>query len=317
MMICLMPVFCFGQGVYQGQVMNAVTEYPLSDVTVILLKSKLRTNTNEQGYFRLVVDEKIANDTLSFSYVGYKTFLLPISAYQNKIFVTLTPANNQLAQVNINSNKLKTVTLDRFGISDIKDLLKDRYAVYRTFPYYTLGTFAKYFEAPTDNILLTTIELGRRDLDIPDKLVNYPLATSNKYARFLMHIMLADGKNGRPGTKIFTKEIILNDNSLKVTIDLKAEKISIPSAKFYIAIEWLKTMRNEIIKLDVTDKVRRVKKNGEQLLQDASIYTIMYQPFLTMFPGYKRTNGWVAPDNINWNPIKMGWQLALSATIIY
>jgi hypothetical protein len=315
--MCLLPTFCLGQGMYQGQVINAITETPISDVNVTLLKAKSSTKTNEQGYFRLIIDQNIANDTLAFSYVGYKTFLLPVSLYQNKIFIPLTPSNNQLAQVNIRSGELKAETLDRFGISDIKDLLKDYYAVYRTAPFFTLGTFAKLFTAPAPNALLTTIELGRRDLDIPDKQVNYPLATSNKYARFLIHVMTRDTISGQPDKKIFTKEIVLNDNSLKVTIDLKDEKIVIPDDKFFIAVEWLKVIRNEVIKLDVKDKVRRTTKKGKQLLQDASEYTIMYQPFITLFPGSKRTYGWIARDNVKWQTVSIGWQLALSATVRY
>lgn len=317
LLLCCLPVFCFGQSLYQGQVINAITEVPIGNVNVTLLKGKLGTKTNEQGYFRLIVDKNIPNDTLAFSYVGYKTFLLPVSLYQNKIFIPLTPSNDQLAQVNIRSGELKTTILDRFGISDIKDLLKDYYAIYRTAPFFTLGTFAKLFTAPAPNSLLTTVELGRRDLDIPDKLVNYPLATSNKYARFLIHVMTRDTITGKPDKKIFTKEIVLNDNSLKVTIDLNEEKIVIPADKFFIAVEWLKIIRNEVIKLDVKDKIMRTKKNGEQMLQDVSEYTIAYQPFLTMFPGSKRTYGWIAGDNVKWQQVTIGWQLALSATVKY
>ncbi|MGF7077937.1 carboxypeptidase-like regulatory domain-containing protein [Mucilaginibacter sp. UYCu711] len=317
LLLNFLPAFCFGQAVYQGQVINAITETPVGDVNVTLIKAKSTTKTNEHGYFRLIVDHNIANDTLAFTYVGYKTFLLPLSLYQNQIFIPLTPANNQLAQVNIRSGELKTETLDRFGVSDIKDLMNDYYAIYRTAPFYTPGTFAKLFTAPAPNALLTTIALGRRDLDIPDKLVNFPLATSNKYARFLIHVMTCDTISGQPDQKIFTKEIVLNDNSLKVTIDLKDEKIVIPADKFFIAVEWLKVIRNEVIKLDVENKVRRTTKKGKQLLQDASEYTIMYQPFLTLFPGSKRTYGWISKDNVKWQPMSTNWQLALSATVRY
>lgn len=313
----LLPTFSFAQGVYQGQVINSITEAPIADVTVTLLKEKSGTRTNNQGYFRLIIDNPELNDTLSFSFVGYKTFLLPVSAYQNQMFILLTPANNQLAQVNIGGSNVKTLTLDKFGYSDVKDLINDQHSIYRTFPYYTLGTFAKYFEAPTINVLLTTIELGRRDLDIPDKRVNYPLATSNKYARFLIHIMIPDSVTGLPGKKIFTREITLTDNSLKVTIDVRSERIVIPTAKFYIAVEWLKTMRNEVIMLGRTNKVRRTTKKGEQLLQDASVYSIMYQPFLTQFPSNKRTIGWETADNVNWKKARVFSNIALSATIVY
>jgi hypothetical protein len=104
---------------------------------------------------------------------------------------------------------------------------------------------------------------------------------------------------------------------LKVTIDLKDDKIMLPLNKFFIVVEWLKIIRNEVVELEVIQKLERVRKNGNQLTQDDSRYTIMYQPFLIAFSGPQATHGWVAIDNVNWVALKLNLNIALAATIIY
>jgi len=129
--------------------------------------------------------------------------------------------------------------------------------------------------------------------------------------------MTIDTITGKPNKKIFTKEITLMDNALKVTIDLKNDKIVLPSTKFFIVIEWLRITLNEVITLDIVKKLEKVRKNGSQLLQDESQYIIRYQPCIVGFPGNKPTQGWIALDNINWEPQTMYNSIALSATITY
>ncbi|MES2428546.1 MAG: carboxypeptidase-like regulatory domain-containing protein [Bacteroidota bacterium] len=316
-MLLMLPSFCFAQAVYEGQVLNKNTELAIPNVNVILLKQKKSTQTNTQGYFRLITETPLPDDTLVFSSVGYQTYRLPVSAYQKQIFILLEPVNNQLTEVNINASKLKNLTIDKFSYSDIKDLRTEEKPIYSTYAFFTFGSYAKLFEAPANNVLLTKVELGRRDFDIPNKLTDYPRTTSNKFARFLVHVMTIDTITGKPNKKIFTKEITLTDNALKVTIDLKSDKITIPTTKFFIVIEWLKITINEVITLNSVEKVEKVRKNGSQLLQDESRYLIRYQPCIVGFPGNKPTIGWITLDNINWEPQTLYNSLALSATITY
>ncbi|GAA4085185.1 carboxypeptidase-like regulatory domain-containing protein [Mucilaginibacter panaciglaebae] len=332
-LLCWLPIRSFAQRVYEGQVVNKVTEAPLKNATVALLKAKLAVATDDQGYYKLVVNKPVTNDTLQFSFVGYDTYLLPAANYQPKMFIPLTPANNRLKQVDIAGNKIKTLTLYKFNVSDIKDIrfelmTKDGLVRggYYTTPVYTNGTFAKQFEAPQVNVKLNTIDLGRRDRDIPTSPEDYPLATSSKYMRFLIHVILPDSA-GALGKTIFTKEVYISNGALKITIDLKDKQIIIPTTKFFIAVEWLPIRINEVIYLNVGRKTAGIKKDGSSQIEETAKYSILYQPFLVKFESAVGAVGWQSVDNRHWfkfdfrspHPSRKhpNHDVALSATIVY
>lgn len=323
----------FAQAVYDGQVIDKVTEAPLKKATVILIKAKLAVATDDQGYYKLVVNKPIANDTLQFSFVGYDTYLLPAANYQPKMFIPLTPANNKLKQVDIGGNKVKTLTLYKFNVSDIKDtrfelMTKDGMVSGGNFtsPVYTNGTFAKQFEAPQANVKLSAIDLGRRDRDIPASPDDYSLATSSKYMRFLIHVILPDSA-GALGKTIFTKEVDISDGALKISIDLKDKQIMIPTTKFFIAVEWLPIRINEVIYLNVGQKTAGIKKDGSSKIEETAKYSILYQPFLVKFVSAVGALGWQSVDNRHWfkfdfrsrhpSTLHPNYDVALSATIVY
>ncbi|HWZ35215.1 MAG TPA: hypothetical protein VNW51_03605, partial [Mucilaginibacter sp.] len=233
----------------------------------------------------------------------------------------------------ITGSKVKTLILDKFNVSDIRDLrikvmTPERMVIddYYTMPIYTTGTFAKLFEAPQANAKLNTVDVGRRDLDIPADMDDYPLATTSKNMRFLVHVILPDVTGGL-GKTIFTKEVYITDGALKITIDVKDEKIIIPTKKFFIGIEWMLTRINEVIQLNIGNKVEAVKKNHSQKLEETAKYTILYQPFLVLFPSGVGTVGWQSADNKSWfrrdfrspHPSRLhpSYNVALSATIVY
>ncbi|NNU34623.1 hypothetical protein HK413_12060 [Mucilaginibacter sp. S1162] len=63
----LLPTLCFGQAVYEGQVIDKETERAIPSVTVTLVKAKFVTKTNERGYFKLSADNPVDGDALQFS----------------------------------------------------------------------------------------------------------------------------------------------------------------------------------------------------------------------------------------------------------
>jgi hypothetical protein len=310
-----LPSFCFAQAVYDGQVLNKSTEIAIPNVNVTLLKQKTATPTNIQGYFRLITETPLPDDTLVFSSVGYQTYRLAVSAYQKQMFILLEAVNNKLNEVNINANKAKTISIEKFGYYDIKDI-RGRW-FYGTYPYHTVGLFAKQFQAPTAGALLNTIKLGRRvSFDIPADIDDYPKTTSSNTTRFLVHVMTIDSLTGAPDKKIFSKEVNLKDNSLMITLDLTKERTIIPDKKFFVAVEWLLIPLNEVVTLGIGEKIRKFKEGGENETEDVSRYTIIYQPFLVVIPRQSKVPTWTSKDGIKWDKIK-GSEIALSATITY
>ncbi len=315
--IFLCPVFTSAQTVYEGQVINAVTDEALVNAGVILQNNKRGTTTNQQGYFRLIVDETIAADSLVVSFVGFTSFKLPVAASQQNILIELQPANNQLSQVNIGATKAKTIVLEKFNYADVRDLRGPK-EYYYTVPYSAPLIFAKQFEAPADGDILTTVFLGRRlAYDIPNLRSDLPHVSTNKLTRFLLHVLAADTLTGKPTKKLFTKEITLNDNSLRLTFDLSKEKIILPGKKFCIAVEWIHAPVNEVVRLDIGEKADKVKKDGTQKKLDVSEYYVMYQPFLVMMRRQSKTVSWISSDGKTWQNPNLQFEIALSAAVTH
>jgi hypothetical protein len=59
-LISLLPIFTRAQTVFEGQVINNVTELPIPGVTVKLLKQNVGTQTNGQGCFGISVENAAA-----------------------------------------------------------------------------------------------------------------------------------------------------------------------------------------------------------------------------------------------------------------
>lgn len=312
-LLCLIPVLSSAQDTYEGQVINKVTEFAIPDVTVSLLKEKVITKTNDQGYYNISSENRIPNDTLQFTSVGYKTFKLPVSAYQKQMFVSLETSNTQLNEVEITSSKIKTVTLGKFFYSDLKTVIhKGNNNI--TVPIFAQSAIAKHFVSPEINAIIKSVQIGRRDLDEGIQ----PHTTANKYTRFIVSIMSSSANKEIPGETIFTKTVSLSDNSLLIKIDLSKENIILPTTDFFIAIQWLIIPYNEIINVTYDSKLDGVSKKGRELYTEVSKYSIYYQPFLVGYDSLKPAIRFTKNNGI-WHKSSSypKHELALSATISY
>ena len=312
-LLCALPLLSLGQDTYEGQVIDKQTELVLSGVTVTLLKEKVYARTNEQGYYSLTSEKLIPNDTLQFTFVGYKSSKLPISIYQKQMFVVLEPSSLQLKEVEITNTKSKTITLGRFFYSDLKTVNSKAYT-HITVPFFAQSAVAKHFIAPQAHARIKSIQIGRRDLDVGWQ----PHSTANKYTRFLMSIMSASNNSESPGEVIFTKTISLTDNSLLIKIDLSDEGIVLPTTNFFISIHWLIIPYNEIVNVAYDSKLERVTRKGRELYSDVSKYSIYYQPFLVGYESSKPARRFVHYNDA-WRrgTAYPKHEIALSATLSY
>ena len=160
LLLFLLPTFCLGQDVYDGQVINSVTDVAIPSVTVKLIKEKIATQTNEHGYFSLEYENRLKNDTLQFTSVGYKPFKLPVSAYVPHVLIALEASNTQLNEVFINNKKVKQIILGRFFDYDLKNSSRSNLYYHVTQVVAQRTPLAKLFTAPQANAILTSIALG-------------------------------------------------------------------------------------------------------------------------------------------------------------
>lgn len=312
------------QTIFEGQIINKKSEAPVPNVNIRLAREKITVTSNAQGYFRIASTDSVVTDTLIFSSVGYQTFKLLTSAYQKNGFISLVPTTTTLEEVSITNEKLKIVRLNKFNLSDIKEDPPGAKVAppVVTYPFSPKNRFfAKLFTAPQGNVVLTKVDLGRRELDetkYPDK----PLVTSHIKTRFLLHVMSVDPQTCAPDTLLFSKIINLTDKALWVELDLRKDNIIINSAEFYIAIEWMHIPFNEVIKLFYAPKVRKVNKKGNQVLEDVSEYATLYEPALIEYKKKKPNVSWIKNHENKWQLYDSAipeekHEIALSATISY
>lgn len=313
------------QTVFEGQIINRTSEAPVPNVNIRLARERITVKSNAQGYFRISSADSVVKDTLIFSSVGYQTLKLLTSAYQKNGFIFLVPTTTTLEEVSITNGKLQIVRLNKFNLSDIKEDppgSKPSLFPVVTYPFSPRNRFfAKLFTAPQGNVVLTRVDLGRRELDetkYPDK----PLVTSHIKTRFLLHVLSVDPKTGAPDTLLFSKIINLTDKALWVELDLRKDNIIISPSEFYIAIEWMHIPFNEVIKLFYAPKVRKVSKKGNQILEDVSEYTTLYEPALIEYKKKKPAVSWIKNHENKWQRYDSATsdekrEIALSATISY
>ena len=305
------------QSIFEGQVMDKTTQLAIPSVTVSLLREKLTTSTNSQGYYKLDSELTVENDTLIFSSVGYISYRLPTSDYLPNVFILLQPSSTSLDQVDITRRKLETTRINGFDLGQIKRDLESAPT-----PFSSQFAYAKLFTAAKSNALLTKIELGRIAFESktitkisPSQVM--PLIKSNPKTRFIIHVLSASPLSKSPDVILFSKLISLDDNFIWVTIDLSKEGIVLNEKDFFIAVEWLRIPYNEVVKLEWAPRVRKVKKDGEEILEDVSKYKMFYQPALASYESKETTPSFTKTNNGVWVRSLGSKEIALSASIKY
>ena len=109
-----------------GYLKDAKNGEALIGVTVYKKNSQLATSTNAYGFYSLTLPK--GADTIVFSYVGYKTLLVPINLVANQtISNELSEEGKELAEVEVSSEKEdKNITSMEMSVSklDIKQIQK-------------------------------------------------------------------------------------------------------------------------------------------------------------------------------------------------
>ncbi|UZR98988.1 alpha/beta hydrolase-fold protein [Chondrinema litorale] len=103
----------FAQINVTGKVIDSNDSKPLSYVNIGIKGKNIGTTTSINGYFNILIPEASMKDTMTFSLVGYKDFIIPIQSTDNAMTVILEESVTQLDAVEITAEKL---TERKFGI---------------------------------------------------------------------------------------------------------------------------------------------------------------------------------------------------------
>jgi hypothetical protein len=309
LLICR-PGAVFAQTTYEGQVLDRNTEAVIPSATVVLSKARIATRTNEQGYFSLYSTSTVEKDSLVFTCVGYKTYRMPVSVYKRGMFITLQSSSTELKEVMIRVRK-RTKTLGAFTRDDLDpkgSSLGWGYPV----SFYTAQMYAKLFEVPNQNAVVTSIDLGRWQPG-PDAWETQPGKTS----MFKIHIMTINPANGAPDSILATKEISLQDRSRKISVRFDSTSVILTSTQFFVAVEWLRLPYNEYILKRGFILLEYDKKGRTNTWQNGGFDRMIYQPILAQYKRQTNTTSWQLVNGV-WALFKHpAFDFALSATINY
>ncbi|HNO04244.1 MAG TPA: carboxypeptidase-like regulatory domain-containing protein [Flavobacteriales bacterium] len=95
----LLPLVGIGQATLQGRVMDARTQEPLPYASVVTSKNGQGVITNEEGIFRITAVAE--EDTLVFSYLGYRSVSMSAMQVRSLRDVRLQPSTTELAAVQV------------------------------------------------------------------------------------------------------------------------------------------------------------------------------------------------------------------------
>lgn len=108
--LLLVSHLCMGQAVYEARVVDATTNEPLPFVNVGIVGQNIGTVTDDAGRFRITLEYQYANDSVKVSMIGYDSKSWTVDClldHINDSTIKLNKANNQIKQVEINSDKLR------------------------------------------------------------------------------------------------------------------------------------------------------------------------------------------------------------------
>jgi hypothetical protein len=224
-----MPFFSIAQNIFEGVVINKSTKQPIPYVTVSLVKSKAGVNTDENGYFKITIPVKEAEDSLLFTCMGYAPLKLPIEntgkVWNANAKIELIEVARNLKEVVVQNNNFKnTITLN--------DFTEFSGSYYGDGSYIT--QLAQHFVAPSENAMLKEIKIAKFSIPI----------LSPQKAIFRIRVYDVDPISRQPVNDLTDQIIEVKATGKLVKVNVEKYKIIIPNKEFFVAIEWLRIPYN-------------------------------------------------------------------------
>ena len=100
-------IMCYGQTatIVSGQVFYEENQEPVPFAYVKLKGVAYGTVTDYDGSFKLKIPASYRNETLEFSYLGYKTFELPLTSYKEPVKIYLKSQPTELYTVVVTAKR--------------------------------------------------------------------------------------------------------------------------------------------------------------------------------------------------------------------
>lgn len=205
----------------QGSVRSGATGEPLPYVNIGIRNKNLGTATDAQGKFILTLPRERAQDTLTFSAIGYKELSVPVAelAQQGQLELTLHEKPQQLQEVVVKSRKLR---VRKLGVTGRLPMVWGNPEDTQDRDVYEFANLIQVKERPTD-LLSAHFYLSSHKLD-----------------SVLFRINFYKNNNGVPGERLVEQSIVqqLSARQGWVQIDLRPYNIVLQE-DFFLGIEYL------------------------------------------------------------------------------
>ncbi len=94
--------------ILEGQVVSIKNSGPLSYVNIGIADKNIGTVSDADGQFKLQLNEKHLEDTVSFSFIGYESLQIPVQVLlELRIPVVMTPKTFQLQEIVVKNRRYK------------------------------------------------------------------------------------------------------------------------------------------------------------------------------------------------------------------
>lgn len=209
----------FAQSEIRGVVTDAQTGEVIPYANVYFKKHPVGTTAFRDGSFVLRTDS-LFNDSLTISCIGYSSRQLyaPVLSRKSMVNISLEPANEELAEVEVQPRKLKTLEIG---------LAKRRAG-------HSLGATAK---RPYARYMENAYRLDGFISSVSVYVTGRGIPT----APFRIHILSVDEVSGAPSKPLITKDYIVHaaEGNEWVSIDLSKELLSFPPLGFFVSVQAL------------------------------------------------------------------------------
>lgn len=213
-----------------GKIMDSITKKPLELVNITLLKRDLGVYTNNDGDFKIKIDDN--KDKLQVSSIGYNKKNIDLSNFNEnkeyKLILFLSPKIEQLNEVKISNKKVsysivKTLGLVRKG--KVRTGLPFGYEFCSVIknPYHKKGKLHK-------------VILSLNEMEKPDYLATYNI----KFYEY-------DSENNSPGEEIYFENLIVQPENKTYKLKINVDSLSIPFPEngICIGVEIVNSKYNE------------------------------------------------------------------------
>lgn len=233
---CLLAMqYASSQIIIEGKVLNQKSKEPIPFTNIGIFKSNIGTLSNEDGSFSLTVPEKLINDSVTFSSLGFEMKSIAVRSFltSRNATIFLMEKPSLLKEVSVKAKRMKAKTF-QLGNAIIKggNLQEDT-------------TFAGRSIA-----LLIENKNPKRGGEFPlylEKASLHILRNNLKSCRFRVRINEVDEKTGLPGSDLLQKSLIVESTKKSGWLEFDLSSLNmIVSKSFFVTFEQLTTKDDRV-----------------------------------------------------------------------